>query len=123
MILITVNFFEDGAYVKGHDIQEVCNIVSYAMWLCINDCLDTNENVTYFESCNDTQWKSLGFTFIKIDVNEENHLKILSGFKNRLPYWIDTIYPSRVKINYYDKKLIDWDEALKDAKKEQGLSA
>lgn len=120
--MITINFYEDGAYVKGHDIQEVCSVVSYAMWCCINDCLDANENMTYYESANDEQWKGLGFSFIKIDTGDKNHMKTLNVFKERLSFWLEVIHHNRVKIICNDGLFIEWDEALKDVKTERGIA-
>jgi hypothetical protein len=118
--LITINFFKDGAYIKGHDIQEVCSVISYAMWSCVSDCIKEDENVYHYQSSNDESWEQLGFTYIKIDLNVSEHVKIFNNFKVNLMYWIEELYPQVKTID--NEESIDWSKALLDAKKEQGIA-
>ena len=118
--MVTINFFKDGAYIKGHDIQEICTLVSYAMWACINDCHTENQNIKFYESCNDDNWKHLGLTFLKIDVECDEHIKLLSRLENNLLYWLEVMYPNRIGFSHSNGN-IDWDSALQDAKQEQGI--
>lgn len=113
--MITTNFHPDGAYIKGHDSNEVCTLVSYAMWACMNDCYREDTNIVFYESINDEEWKSLGFTYIKIDESVEGHVKILDRFKLNLTYWIEVLFPNRIFIINHDG-LINWESALNDAK-------
>lgn len=117
--LITINFFKDGAYVKGHDIPEICTNISYAMWCIINDCLEEDADVYYYESANDEQWKHLGFTYVKINMEVDVHKKIYSRFKQNLSEWVTVLFPNRVKIIEKMNDLIIWENALRDAKEEQ----
>lgn len=129
--MITMNFYKDGTCITGHDINEICTLVSYAMWACIEDCLNKNDNVHYYESCYDNKWKNLGLSYIKIDTECPEHLTIFERFKDNITRFVsrwDDIWDEngkklvncegrkqRVKINYYDE-YIDWDTALQDAK-------
>lgn len=119
--MITINFFKDGAYIKGHDIEEICSLVSYAMWCCIGDCFKENADVFYYESGNDEAWSKLGLTYIKINLDIEEHSKIFNRFKENITCWLKELYKDRVKIISLEK-YIDWDLALKDAKKEQCIT-
>lgn len=121
-ILITINFYKDGAYVKGHDTQEVCAVISYAMWSCIEDCIQENDNVDHYQSANDPEWKSLGLTYIKIDLSVNEHVKIFNKFKTNIWEWASHLYP-QVKFSLNENGLINWETALLDAKKEQGITA
>lgn len=120
--MITINFYEDGAYIKGHDIQEICSVVSYAMWSCVNDCIEEDENVYHYQSSNDKTWDKLGFTYIKIDLRVKVHIKIFNNFKANLQSWVNYLYP-QVKIINNANEMINWDIALADAKKEQGITS
>jgi hypothetical protein len=120
IIMITINFYKDGAYIKGHDIKEVCSVISYAMWSCVNDCLEANENVHHYQSHIDEIWRDLGFTYIQIDLDVEEHRKIFNNFKANLWNWVDELYP-QVKIIDNEDEFINWNNALKDAKQEQGI--
>jgi hypothetical protein len=119
--MITLNFYKDGAYIKGHDINEICTLVSYAMWNCIEDCLDINDDVWHYESGYDEKWKYLGFTYIKINLDCVEHIKILDRFRSRIIYWVGGLFPNRVKINENQEELINWNKALFDAKQEQNM--
>lgn len=121
--MIAINFFKDGAYVKGHDIQEVCTNISYAMWCCMNDCYLEDTDIYYYESANDENWSVLGFTYFKINTSVEGHFKIYSRFKQNLSEWVTALFPNRVKIIEKMDDEINWDNALKDAKQEQGIGA
>lgn len=120
--MITLNFYKDGAYIKGHDTQEVCAVISYAMWACIEDCIQENDNVHHYQSANDPEWKNLGFTYIKIDLSVKEHVKIFGNFKTNIWEWVSYLYP-HVKFNLYENGLINWFNALEDAKKEQGVAS
>lgn len=120
--MITINFFKDGAYIKGHDTPEVCTLISYAMWSCINDCIDENEDVYHYQSANDSNWSYLGFTYIKINTDIEEHKKIYNKFKDNISYWIEELLPHTVKIVNRLNDEIDWFEALADAKCEAGIT-
>jgi hypothetical protein len=119
--VITLNFYKDGAYIKGHDIQEVCSVISYAMWSCVNDCLEENDNVYHYQSATDKVWERLGFTYIKIDLDVKEHIKIFNNFKANIWNWVHDLY-HQVKIINNENELIDWDKALLDAKQEQGIA-
>lgn len=71
--MIKLNFVNDGVYIIGHDTKEICNVISYAMWACINDCRRENKNIKFYESCNDENWNHLGFTYLQIDSECQEH--------------------------------------------------
>lgn len=119
--MITINFFKDGAYIKGHDEDKICTLISYAMYSCINDCIEANQNVYHYQSANYEDWQRLGLTYVKIDLTVEEHVALFYNFKSNLWSWLSELYPERVKINNNENELIDWDKALKDAKQEQGI--
>ena len=129
--MIEIKFYKDGAYIKGHDIDEICTLVSYAMWACIEDCLRENEDVYHYESGFDDKWKHLGFTYIKINKDCPEHVKILERFKKNISFFVskwDDIWDENGKkidncegrarrVNVINHEgFIDWDSALKDAK-------
>jgi hypothetical protein len=119
--LITINFFKDGAYVKGHDINEICTNISYAMWACMNDCYLEDSDIYYYESANDENWSRLGFTYFKLNISVDGHMKIYKRFKHNISEWITVLFPNRVKIIEKLDDEINWEKALNDAKAEQGL--
>lgn len=121
--MITLNFFKDGVYVKGHDDILICSIVSYAMYSCTNDCLIADKNVEHYASADDELWSRLGFSFIRIDTNVEQHNIALSNLRGNLWYWVNDMYPERVKVVDRFNDEINFDKALKDAKLEQGYTA
>lgn len=114
--MITLSFYEDGCYVKGHDIDKICSIISYGMWSCISDCLECDKDVWHYESGNDKNWDDLGFTYIKINKDCDGHKFILGNFKNNISKWIREHYSDRVKIIDNANKFIEWGDALMDAK-------
>lgn len=120
--MITLNFFKDGAYVKGHDVDLICSIVSYAMYSCTNDCLIVSENAEQYQSANDEEWSRLGFSFIKIDTSVEQHAISLSNLRGNLWNWVDAMYPNRVKVIDKQDEEINYPNALIDAKQEQGIA-
>lgn len=113
--MIKINFHLNGAYITGHDIDEICGLVSYAMWSCTNDCYKENENITFYESINDEEWSHLGFTYIKVDEGCKDHLKLLNRFKENITYWLNVLYPNRVRVITFEDN-IDWNKALQEAK-------
>lgn len=117
--MITINFFEDGAYIKGHDVPSICHVVSYAMWSFLQDSLNADKDVTYYQSANDENWSMLGFTYTKINPEIEEHVKLLERFKDNITCWLTELEHDRVKIIYHKEKSIDWNLALEDAKQEQ----
>ena len=119
--MITLKFYKDGAFIKGHDIQEICSVISYAMYSCINDCINVNENVYHYQSHTDEEWRNLGLTYIKIDVNVEEHVISFNNFKANIWNWVHELYP-QVKIINSEDELIGWNKALLDAKQEQGIA-
>lgn len=119
--MITINLYKDGAYVKGHDIPELCTLVSYAMYSCMNDCYEEDTDLYYYESINDKQWSRLGLTYFKINLDSEGHLKVFGRFKRNIMEWITALFPERIKIIEKPDEEINWEDALADAKQEQGL--
>jgi len=130
--MITIAFYKNGAYVTGHDTDEICTLISYAMWACIEDCLQENDDVCHYESGFDENWKHLGFTYIKINKDVPEHNKILERFRKNLSYFIsrwDDVWDEndkklpdcegrkrRVQVNSRLDEYINWDTALQNAK-------
>jgi hypothetical protein len=113
--LITINFYKDGAYVTGHDVMEICRIVSYCMWACIEDCLSEDKDIWYYESGNDDNHKQLGFTYFKINSESEVHKKIYKRFKENSTFYTN-VPEHEIAVNERLEELINWDIALADAK-------
>ena len=130
--MITMNFYSDGAYIKGHSIEKVCTLVSYAMWSCINDCLKKSDDVWHYQSANDEDeyWHTLGLTYIKVDKDNKELMAIYDNFRTNLKVWLEDYnkddvmnrvdYMLHVKIIEKLNEEIEWKSAFKDAKKEQG---
>lgn len=113
--MITMNFYKDGAYVTGHDIPEVCTVVSYCMWACIEDCLEENKDITYYESGWDDDHKRLGLSYFKINLYSEAHKKIYKRFRENSIYYVN-MPEHKVETNERLEELINWESALVDAK-------
>jgi hypothetical protein len=113
--LITINFYKDGAYITGHDINEICGIVSYAMWNCIENCMRAETDMHYYQSINDPEWSRLGLTYIKINKTCLEHKIELENFKTNITGWFNHEYQGRVMFNNYNED-VNWNIALEDAK-------
>jgi hypothetical protein len=113
--MITINFHPDGAYITGHDTDEICGVVSYAMWNCIENCHRANGDMHYYQSVHDPDWSHLGLTYINFNESCHEHITEFNNFKINVSAWVENIYPSRVKINHHEFK-INWQKALHDAK-------
>lgn len=119
--MITVHFYKDGVYVKGHDKLDICNLVSNGMWQCIEDCLNIDLDVWHYESCYDNNWTYLGFSYIKINLDCGGHVNTLSNFKETTLRQANKRFTHKIRFVDNSEKLIDWFAALADAKAEQGI--
>lgn len=112
--MIKVNVFKDGVYVFGHDRNEVCTLISYAMYSAINDCLRLTDEIEYYQSTNDENHSRLGLTYFKILKDaDETCYTILNNFKINTSEWITYLFPE-VQFEVFDME-IKWDVALKSA--------
>lgn len=118
--MITINFYSDGAYIKGHDEHGRCYTVSYAIWACVEDCLLVNDDVWHYGSASDENWNSLGLSYIKINDGCQEHVTILKRFRENVAKFVKNNFGD-IKITENLDGKINWDEALKDAKREQGI--
>lgn len=109
--MITINFYKNGAYITGHSDITTCSVVSYAMWSCICDCLDEGELIKNFQSAITEGKENMGFTFVEINLNNEEHIKIFSRFRADIWCWVYEKYNDKVTVNDYPDDFIEWDKA------------
>lgn len=108
--MITIYFFKDGFYIKGHDHNEFCNLISYSSWACAEDCMEENDDVYHYYSDLDDDNKHLGLTYIKINIDIPEHVKIYHRFKIKIELFLNEHANGRIGIVHREDELVSWKE-------------